>query len=306
MVLTGMAAERDITLVAGCVITGRVIAANGNAAGDGAMEKQWGSTDDEYSPTGKIASDGTFRWVTTTTGDITLRAWPWKSPPSPSRTFACSQGARFDDVVFQIPDRGPDIEGTLADANGNPVPLAFIDLAPLDPGGISQQERTDREGRWGVFHMPAGRYRVTAYVQGRGVVSKVISAPQREVALELSGTGRLEGSIAGITDGSFRLRLESCSLDGQTLSISDDERIVGVTGGRFAIDGVPACSLRAIALSNQQGHPVQADVPHDGSATVSIEDPTRRPETEESHEVIEDIEDIPDEEFEYEVSSYVE
>jgi len=296
-VQTNAAVERDITLVAGCVITGHVIASDGGAAGDGAIEKQWGSSDDAYSPAGKIASDGTFRWVTTDTGNITLRAWPWKSPPSPARTFACGSGARFDDVVFRIPDRGPDIEGTLADADGNPVPLAFIDLAPLDPGGISQQERTDRDGRWGVFHMPAGRYRVTAYVQGRGVVSQVIRSPQRGVALELGGTGRLEGSIAGITDGSFRLRLASCTLEGATLAISDDERVVGVTAGRFSIDGVPACALRAIALSDHAGREVRATIPHDGSATIAIDDPTRRPESEEEHAEESEIEDIPDEPF---------
>jgi len=144
--------QRDLVMTAGCVITGKVVAHDGTPASDGAIEKQWGTTDLQFGPAGRIESDGRFRWVTTAPGDVVLRAWPWKSPPSPSRRFTCTDGARFD-VVFTLPDRGPDIEGVLVDATGAPVPFGHIDLAPLD-GGIAQQERTDGSGRWAVLSMP--------------------------------------------------------------------------------------------------------------------------------------------------------
>ncbi|MBA2540808.1 MAG: carboxypeptidase regulatory-like domain-containing protein, partial [Deltaproteobacteria bacterium] len=148
-VIIGQPVERDLMLVSGCVIAGKVIGADGQPAGDGAIELGYeGGT---FSPAGRILGNGTFRWSTTTEQEITLRAWPWKSPHSEAKTFACRPGARFDNVVFRLPQRGPDIEGLLVDADGAPVPFAFIDLEPLDPGGVSQQERTDANGTWGVF-----------------------------------------------------------------------------------------------------------------------------------------------------------
>jgi len=267
----GERAEQDLVLVAGCVITGRVLTAAGATAGEGAIEKRWGSTELEFSPTEKIAADGTFRWVTTEPDDeVTLRAWPWKSPPSPARTFACRDGARFDDVVFRLPSRGPDIEGTLADAAGNPVALAYIDLAPLDPGGISQQERTDVDGKWAVFQMPAGRYQVTAYAPGRGAVSTVISAPQTGVKLALGGTGKLEGTIP-IENGSFEVRIFGCTFDGRMVTVPDDARIVGVVGGKFSLENLPACTLSINATWNTIQQQLVVTIPPGGTATTAIE-----------------------------------
>jgi hypothetical protein len=257
-VASGDRVSADVTLVAGCVIAGRVIAAGGGPSGDGAIEKQWGVQSTQFSPSGKINPDGTFRWVSTETTDITLRAWPWKSPPSQSQTFACSDGARHENVVFRLPDRRADIEGVLVDRSGARVPFAFIDLAPLDPGGISQQERTDAEGKWAVFDMPAGRYQITAHAPGRGVVALTVTAPTKDIVLALGGTGRLEGSTALLANGSFELSLQGCD-DGTTrVDLPEDRRLVTVTAGRFTLDDVPACDLALLA--SWHGHPVTAKV----------------------------------------------
>ncbi|MBS1120529.1 MAG: signal protein [Deltaproteobacteria bacterium] len=256
----------DVTLTAGCVIAGRVVGPGGTA-GDGAIEQQWGQGELEFSPAGRIASDGTFRWVTTEETEVTLRAWPWKAPPSPGRRFACRDGARFESVVFEIPDQRPDIDGVLVDASGGPVAFAFIDLAPLDPGGISQQERTDADGKWGVFHMPTGRYRITAHAPGRGVVSTTVSSPQTQVTLALGGTGHLEGTTTLLANGSFEMRLVACV---PAVAIPDDRRLVSVVGGHFKLDDVPACDLRVI--STWHGHPVasRVTVPADGTAHLEL------------------------------------
>jgi hypothetical protein len=262
--------QTTVTLTAGCVIAGRVVLAGGALAGDGAIEKQWGSTDLEFAPSGKIASDGTFRWVTTEEVEVTLRAWPWKSPPSTSQQFSCRDGARFESVVFALPNLKPDIEGVLVDASGAPVPFAFIDLAPLDTGGISQQERTDSEGKWGVFHMPSGRYNITAHSPGRGVVSTVVNSPQASVRLALGGTGKLAGTMSLLASGSFELHLVSCVNGTSMVVIPDDRRIVTVTGGRFAIDDVPACDLQILAT--WRGHPAstRVTVPVGGVGRVEL------------------------------------
>ena len=75
-----------LTLTAGCILTGRVINRDGKPTGDGAIERGGGQGALDFVPAGRIEPDGSFRWATTAAADITLRAWPWKSPsfsPSP-------------------------------------------------------------------------------------------------------------------------------------------------------------------------------------------------------------------------------
>jgi hypothetical protein len=234
--------QTTITLAAGCVISGRVVGRDGKNTGDGALEKQWGPSDFEFAATGRIEPDGTFRWVTTDEADVTIRAWPWKSPPSPSQRFTCRDGARFDDVVFQVLDRHPDVSGVVVDRAGQPVGLTYVDLRPLDPRGVGQQERTDAAGRWEVYNLPPGRYSVVAQAEGRGVTSQTIVSPHDGVRLELSGTGRLEGTTR-LASGSFELLIGTCIAGTGMISLPQSRRMVTVTDGRFAIDDLPACEL---------------------------------------------------------------
>ncbi len=289
MIEPGGTSRTEVTLVPGCVIAGRIVGRGGRATNDGAIERQWGSTDLEFAPTGTIDSDGTFRWATTDEGDVVLRAWPWMSPPSESKRFNCHSGARFENVVFSIPDRRPDIAGILRDHAGVPVPFANIDLAPLDPGGIAQQERTDAEGRFGVFHMPAGRYTITAHAHGRGVVSSTITSPHVGLELALSGTGRLEGTTALLENGSFELVLGAC-LDDGTVSLPRDHRLVSVVDSRFRVDDVPACDLKFVALRRGDVQPGRATVPAGGVAQIELAFGAREP----AHEDDSDVDHEPD------------
>jgi protocatechuate 3,4-dioxygenase beta subunit len=268
----GAIVESTLALTAGCVIAGRVIDAKGNPSSDGAIEKRWGATDLEFGPTGRVESDGTFRWVTTEEADVTLRAWPWKSPPSQSRTFSCRDGARFTDVVFTLQDRAPDIEGTLVDEHGQPVPFAFVDLAPQSAGGIGQQERTDANGHWQVFSMPAGSYRISASAPGHGVTVTTVQAPARGVALQLGGVGRIEGTTTLLVAGTFELTDVSCSDTGRRggVSLAQQHRLVQVSGGRFTIDDLPACNLIARATWRDQTVRLDVEVPAAGTARVEL------------------------------------
>jgi hypothetical protein len=269
-ITSGGHTQQDITLAAGCIITGKVVGADGKAAGDGAIERKWGDNDTDFGPAGQISADGTFRWVTTEEQDITIRAWPWKSPPSPARTFACKDGARFTDVAFMLPNQGPDLSGVLVDREGNPVPFAFIDLAPLD-NGINQQERTDAQGRWGVYSMPAGRYTVTGYAPERGVVATVLTAPIHDARLQLGGTGALEGTTAAIANGSFQLQLSGCDLPAGSINLPHEPQLVSITDGHFRVDGLPACNLTYSAKWQNTELDAQAEVPPDGAVAVELE-----------------------------------
>jgi hypothetical protein len=266
--------EQVVTMTAGCVIAGRVVDPTGRATGDGAIEKQWGQTEHEFAPTGRIEADGTFRWVTTEEIEVTLRAWPWKAPPSAAKRFACKDGARFENIVFQLPDKRPDLDGLLVDDKGAPVPFAFIDLAPLDDGGVGQQERTDAQGRWQVFSVPTGRYNVAAHSPGHGVVSATVTSPSHDNKLALGGLGRIEGTTTLLANGSFELMEGSC-IDmnagaGGGVAMSQERRIVTVTGGRFEIDDVPACQLVGVASWRDQNTQFNVEVPAGGTAHLEL------------------------------------
>ncbi|HSR97419.1 MAG TPA: carboxypeptidase-like regulatory domain-containing protein, partial [Kofleriaceae bacterium] len=271
--------QTTITLIAGCIIAGRVVGPEGKPAGDGAIEKQWGEGAADYTPAGRIDPDGAFRWVTTDEGDVSLRAWPWKAPPSATRRFACRDGARFDDVVFQLPERRPDIEGVLVDKAGEPVGFAFVDLAPLDRGGIAQQERTDAAGHWQVFSMPPGRYRASAHAEGRGVAIQTIVSPRDGVRLELGGTGRLEGTTTRLTSGSFELIIGTCVDGAGMVPLPQARRLVTVSGGRFTVDDLPACELSFGVSWRGRMAPQHLAIPSGGTAHIELDLGTARAKT---------------------------
>jgi hypothetical protein len=274
-IISGEVQTATLTLVAGCVIAGRVVGPAGRPAGEGAIEERWGGDGYSFVPGGRIAADGTFRWTTTEESEIQLRAWPWKSPPSPAQTFACRDGARYEHVVFALPDLAPDLDGVLVDRDGAPVALAYIDVDPLD-GGSSQQERTDEHGRWSVFELPAGSYRVTAYAAGRGVVSATVNAPQTEVRLALGGTGRLAGRTPLLARGSFELLLVRCEGDEMRMRLPSERRLVTVTNHAFTVEDVPACDLQFVAVWRGRDSHISTVVPAGDVARVELDLGPRR------------------------------
>lgn len=231
-----------LTLARGCIITGHVVGPTGGPPHDGALEVQASSVF-QFGPSGAVRSDGTFRWTTIDTGIVTMRAWPWMSPPSPPQMFACRDGERYPGVVLRVGNDPPDVAGSIVDAEFGPVPFAFVDIAPLEPGVHGQQERSNASGIWHVYRLPKGRYHVSAHAAGLGVVSTTVVAPDRDVKLQLGGTGTLAGTTTGIVDGSFELTLHHCGSPTDAIELVDDARIVIVRGGRFSVERIPACTL---------------------------------------------------------------
>jgi hypothetical protein len=232
-----------LTLVAGCIVRGRVLDVNGAPVTAGSIEHRKPGMGD-FASSGSIEGDGTFRWTTVEEGELSLRAWPWMSPPTKGETFRCTEGARFE-TTLRLLDASPDLDGTIVTAGGDPVPYAFLDILALSPGGLTQQERADERGEWAVYAQPAGEYLVTASVPGEGFVQKRVVVPAHDVALALGGTGAIAGNVAGVDDGAVAMEVSPCGLDGPGLwGPRADVRLVPVHGGRFRIDGVPACDLK--------------------------------------------------------------
>ncbi|MBZ0235069.1 MAG: carboxypeptidase-like regulatory domain-containing protein, partial [Deltaproteobacteria bacterium] len=277
--VAGDSVVTDLTMVAGCVISGRVVRADGNEPGDGAIERAWSSDGaGGYYPNGSFEDDGTFRWSTTEEGDIVLRAWPWKSPHSSSRTFACRDGARHDDVVFTIPPTGADLGGTILTAGGSPAARAYIDIAGMSDGTMNQQERADDQGRWEVFALPPGTYQITAYVAGEGAASAIVTSPGTGHTLRLSGRGTLVGRATGIVDGSFALTVQSCETAHATL-VPQAKHMVTVQNGSYRIDGLPACAMRGEVGTRVRRRPFTATITAGGVTTLDLDLSPPEPKT---------------------------
>ncbi len=269
--VAGDTATADLTMIAGCVVSGRVIRADGGDAGDGALERAWSSdADSGFYPNGAFEDDGGFRWTSIEEGDVTLRAWPWKAPPSLARTFACRDGARYDDVVFTIPNLGADLVGSIETAGGAPAARAFVDIVGMSDGTMNQQERADDLGRWEVFALPPGTYQVTAYVAGEGAVSAIVTSPGSGGTLRLSGTGSLVGRAAGISDGTFTLTVNSCATAHTTVS-PRSRHLVTVRGGSYRADGLPACAMRGEVSNRTRKRGFEATIEAGGVATLDLD-----------------------------------
>lgn len=277
-VTAGETAEAEITMQAGCVIAGRVVRADGGPVSDGALERGVSDTDasGSYFPDGEFGEDGSFVWSTSEEQTLFLRAWPWKSPPSQARRFECTEGRRYDDVVFVIPNASPDLSGRVVTADGRPVPFAFVDIGGESEGTMNQQERADADGNWAVYSLPAGQYRVATTADGVGAVVTHTSAPSHGLELRMSGTGTLTGKVAGVSDGSVTLTARACGLGDDVVAI-EFRRVVSVIGGSYHLDGVPACQLNVQVEHGGRALFLEATVPAGGATTLDLDFPDDKP-----------------------------
>jgi len=274
----GEEARVDLTLTRGCIITGTVVDADGNRVDEGSLER-WvgGAPPNDYAPATRIDGDGDFRLAMTYTGDVKLRAWPWRSGPSHPQSFDCRDGARYEGVVLVAQDLDADLEGTVIDANGDPIEHAFVDILPMDPGGGEQQERANRYGEFAVFGLPQGNYRVQAFVAGKGIAIEMTETPTRGIRLQLGGTGSMAGKVLGIDNGAFTMTVRTCAVtdvDGEVFATFDDvtmpdiQMVVPVSSGEFRVDGLPTCTISGRASSGQRSTYFRADVPAGGVGQV--------------------------------------
>lgn len=265
----GKIADALVWAERGCIISGRVVHEDGSPASDGAIERS-GAFGGGFGPAARIDA-GTFRWATTSAESVTLRAWPWHSPPSLPKTFACSDGKRYTDVVLRVPDERPDLSGTIVDARDRPVPLAYVDVQPLDPLPTGQQERADSTGSWHVYDLEAGRYQVIATAPGLGVVDTMVVSPRQDLRLALGGTGRVVGTTSDLVTGSVEVALLFCGSKDRPLRIAHEPRIVAVVGGRFTIDRVPACTLSLAVRWRDKLIETSAVVEPDRTAYIDVD-----------------------------------
>jgi hypothetical protein len=264
----GQVQELDLHLAAGCIIEGIVVDVQGQPIAEGSFERYVGGTPpNDFSPIGKIDEAGRVRYTQSWEGDVRLRAWPWGHAASEVKSYSCKDGLHYSGETFVIPNVEPSIEGSVVSYDGAPVPLAFVDIFPLSPGGMSQQERADYDGKFSFHNLPEGKYQVTTHVPGQGVALDFVSIPSKGVRLELSGSGSIVGTTDGLPSGAFRLRYR-CTLEiedsqfakSDALSMPWQDLLVPVGSGTFRIDELPACTIVGFAESDAGSVPISAEI----------------------------------------------
>jgi Carboxypeptidase regulatory-like domain len=262
-VIANAATAVDVSTTSECELAGRVVDASGAPANDGAIELT--APPLGFHRAGAIHSDGTFRVTAHAFAkDVRIRAWPWSSPPSAAQTVRCGRAP----LLLVVPAATPSITGAVVDDRGARVPLAPIDVTPLDPlgePGVAQQERAGADGTYRVFAEPAGTYRIATSVPGRGFASAVASAPGTRT-LVLGGTGRITGVVSGVGDGSMRVDFATCA----AAAIAPDPHVVPIAGGHYSLDGAPACKLSLLASWHGQTTRVDVDVKANQTTFVDV------------------------------------
>jgi hypothetical protein len=108
-----------------------------------------------------------------------------------------------------------------------------------------------------VYDVPPGPYQITASAPSRGIAVTTVTAPQQaDVALALSGTGRIAGTVTDLGTGTFEAGFEACNdahdSNGRAMTVAHEPRLVHVVGGRFEIEDAPACDLVLVARWRSQ------------------------------------------------------
>jgi hypothetical protein len=273
----GAAQRVELTLDEVCRVSGRVVDERGQAIEQGTIEiaSQRNGTR-AFKPRGYF-ENGRFTYLHDHTGAFYLRVWPWRSSPSPAIELDCQPGSDWSDMRLEVPRGEPDLSGVVLDEENSPVANAFVDVIALDPTLQSQQERTDSQGRFEVYQLEPGSYRVSAIVPDLGVATAETMSPSSGVRLRLSGTGTLEGEVEGMTDGNLEIVInellnthgdDTVSLAGQ-MHYAPIQRTVPVVDGRFRLDGLPACVVVGEAKSPLGAKFFQAQV-EAGKATKVV------------------------------------
>jgi protocatechuate 3,4-dioxygenase beta subunit len=253
----------DLEMMRGCIVAGRVLNTDGTPAHGGHIEISPADNQAEMRGAATIGDDGTFQWTGLPEQPIALRGWSWRSAPSPAQVFSCRDGARFENIVFQIPASEPALDGTMTGPDGEPLAGVKFAIVALTNAGQGQVERTDAAGNFAVYAMPPGEYEIVATTPD-GAIAKHVTVPAHHVELTL-GRGTVVATVKGIDDGSLKISMQ-CS-DGLQRG---DEQLVHVQHGRFEVPA-PACNIIISASSPHRHAQVNTRVSDGQTAEVQLD-----------------------------------
>jgi len=177
--------------------------------------------------------------------------------------------------VAQVP--GAQVVVTRADSS-EPVSGARILITPVDGTGTpATLARTDRDGRFVVPGLPAGRYRVI--VEGDGYVRAVSvatfeSAAGRTTAIALTPTGVIAGRVVDaqgnpVSRAFVRAVSEKVTYQGQTNDLGE-YRIFDLPPGRYVVNAAPYLAPRIEGTMLIRPTPPSPYAPGEGQAMLFL------------------------------------
>ena len=261
-------ADLDITMIRGCIITGRVVR-DGVPFGDGEIQRATSQEAPRYGHGGTFNATDGFRIATDEEITLVLRATPWGGASSAPQVFDCRGGGSHAGIVFEIPHATPSLSGAIVTAAGVSVPFAFLDI--LGSGENQTQERADANGNWEAHDLPPDTYTVITRVPREGLARVRIAAPGGHAMMRLSGTGALAGYTTGLVDGSFMLDVD-CHHETRTWGHTGERFVVSIFRGRYFVADVPACNVVVTASSHGWTSPESTiDVPPGDTAILDLD-----------------------------------
>ncbi len=269
----------ELTLVDGCIITGKAIDHLGRPIERGVLQEvvQVGSSHGQIA-VGAIEG-GRFRYTKAHKGVVRLRALPQYAPPTEVLEFTCQDGDRYDNVVLSVATaNSADVEGRLFSVDGRLVPEATVVGVSKQETGSVQQITTDAEGRWLFWDVPEGQFIVVAQDDLLGIAVEELRAPAWGVDLVLSGTGTVSGTTEHLDSDVFFFAPLNCrvTIDNKIVPLGLDAlfprqgRYIEIDSGRFRIDHVPACELTAGVSHQGRLQQIEIDVRPGQSTAVSL------------------------------------
>lgn len=196
----GVTHRTDLTLTAGCVLTGTVEDESGKPLVDVLVDAEMrksagviGDTSLDAASKDVTGTDGAFRLANVPTGSLLVTAYEMDHAP----TDLALQIERCEDVkpIVLRMSAGGGLSGVVRDRDGNPVAGAKMMLMNRVIGFVNT--RSDKEGKYRFDRLPAGTMRVEAHRGVERIQAQLAIEADKVTERDLTFSPGGEGEIAG-------------------------------------------------------------------------------------------------------------
>jgi len=287
----GLTRDVDLTLSAGCTLTGTVQDKKGNPLPGVLVNAEErvtaGSASDPALQTATQAQsegDGTFRIEHAPLGTLVVRAYDGDYAVT-TATVVAEDCAKLAPVKLVL-SKGGGISGVARGADG--APLAGARLAVTDRAIGYVNTSSDQEGRFHFDSIPPGDVRLEMEHEGqramRYVGIKDGETTTQDMILFGGGNGEVRGRVTAGTQPIAGARLLVASNHGQSAGIALYFPVTG-EDGTFRIPSIPAGYYAVSVMSTTQGKGIKVEagtpttIDFDAGQVVPFGDATEHPRT---------------------------
>jgi hypothetical protein len=264
-VKAGADREVDISLAAGCALTGTVTDRSGKPLGRVLVDAEERLTSGSMAdPAVQAASqaqsedDGTFTIPHVPQGNIVVRGYDGEHAVSVA-TLTISDCAALQPVKLTMSDGGT-VTGIARQADGSPIPGAHLQLTDRSVGIVNAV--ADEAGRFRFDKLPPGNERLTLEHEGRSIMRfvavKEAQTVEQDMSLVPDGEGEIRGRVLAGTRPVAGARLVAVSNRGATAGMSLYSAVTGEDGS-FRVPSIARGSYLVSVMSTAVGAGLQVE-----------------------------------------------